>query len=61
MNGLRGFLAPLIGVYLQSRLSDRAAGHWVFALSVVFCILGAVGFGWLRTRMGAAAGTRPSE
>lgn len=61
LNGLRGFLAPLIGVYLQGRLSDRAAGHWVFAISVVFCILGAMGFGWLRARMGAAVHARPTE
>jgi MFS family permease len=61
LNGVRGFLAPLIGVYLQSRLSDRAAGHWVFAVSVVFCVLGAAGFGWLRARMGAAVVARPSE
>lgn len=61
LNGLRGLLAPLVGISLQNVLSDREAGQWVFAVSVLFCIIGAVGFGWLQRRMGATASTRPAH
>lgn len=61
LNGVRGILAPLLGVFLLGRLSAQEAGQWVFGVSVAFCIAGAVGFGWLRRKMGVTASQRPRE
>lgn len=54
LNGVRGLIAPFLAVGIYEALEARAAGSgaWVFAFSVVFCIVGALGFGWLKGHMG---------
>ncbi len=52
LNGVRGLAAPLLAVFVYDRLSAAAAGQWVFGVSVVLCVVGAVGFGVLARGMG---------
>lgn len=63
LNGVRGLVAPLTGVALYEVLKATGSGreHWVFALSVVLCAAGAIGFGRLARRMGPAAALPPRE
>lgn len=60
LNGIRGLLGPVLAVllYEQARrmgLSERVGATAVLSLSAVLCVLGAVGFMWLRRVMGVAA------
>jgi MFS family permease len=61
LNGVRGLLAPLAAVAIYDALDAAAAGQWVFGISVVLCIVGAMGFVLQRRVMGAAAERRPEE
>ena len=39
LTGLRGFIAPFVGVFLYER-----GGPWVFAVSTVMCVVALFGF-----------------
>lgn len=54
LTGVRGLIAPFLGVCIYGLL-ERAwagAGPWVFAVSLTFCTMGAIGY----ARMGRAMG-----
>lgn len=62
-NGVRGLLAPLLSVtifeFLGTRgLSAQSASATVFAVSVLLCVIGAIGFVWLNRSMGEGSATR---
>jgi hypothetical protein len=63
LNGVRGILAPLLGVQIQSWLerAHHGAGAWVFAFSAVLCAAGGIGFMRLRRSMGDLARGTPRE
>jgi len=54
LTGVRGLLAPLIAVSAYEWLDEAGASAWVFALSVVLCVAGAIGFVSLSRRMNPA-------
>lgn len=64
LNGVRGIMAPFIstGLYrwFESRLGE-GHGAWVFALSVVLCAAGGLGFAWLNRSMGEKTKKAPRE
>ncbi|MBM4107310.1 MAG: MFS transporter [Phycisphaerae bacterium] len=55
LNGVRALVAPFVSVTLYNLLYSAglgtAAAAWVVALSLVFCIVGSLGFVWLRRDM----------
>ncbi len=54
LNGVRGLLSPLLAVYLMNKLTEVHGGQFVFAVSIVLCVIGAVGYGWLARSMEAS-------
>lgn len=63
LNGVRGIVAPFLAVGLYRLLEhwQVGAGAWVFAVSVVLCALGAIGFAALGKAMGEKASARPRD
>ncbi len=53
LNGVRGLLGPMVAVagYEWLKRFDRGWEHWVFAISVLTCVAGAIGFVRLSRRM----------
>jgi len=63
LNGVRGLLAPLTAITLYEYLgtqgiSGQSASAGVFAVSVVLCIIGAIGFILLNRSMGGHEGIK---
>jgi len=63
LNGVRGAAASFVAVAIYEWLeaSQPGAGRWVFAVSVVLCVIGSIGFVSLYRSMGEAARTPPRE
>lgn len=63
LNGVRGILAPLLGVqmYVWLEAWRPGAGPWVFAFSALVCAVGGLGFLSLRRAMGDLARGTPRE
>jgi hypothetical protein len=63
LNGVRGLAGPFLAVSIYQWLESarEGAGAWVFFLSVVLCIGGALGFMHLSRAMGEAARRVPRE
>lgn len=57
LNGVRGLIAPFlaVGIYEGLEAEHPGSGAWVFAFSIIPCIVGAVGFRWLSIHMGERA------
>jgi hypothetical protein len=59
LNGVRGLLAPVVAVTLYEFLERNnlkgLGGEWVFAVSVLLCIIGGLGFVGMSLSMGSAA------
>ncbi len=55
LNGVRGILGPFVAATMYALLSAAGldASFWVLALCTLLCLLGAIGFVWLRREMDA--------
>lgn len=51
LNGVRGLLAPILAVTVYEALDTARGGSWVFGISVVLCVTGALGFAHLARRL----------
>ncbi len=61
LNGVRGLIAPIVAVAAYEALGVHNAGSWVFGISVVLCIIGALGFSHLRRRIGRDGPRRETD
>lgn len=63
LNGVRGILAPMLGVqlYIWLELVRPGSGAWVFAISALLCAAGGMGFILLKRSMGELARSVPRE
>lgn len=63
LTGVRGLIAPFLGVWLYEVLNDTrpGLGNWVFAFTLLLNIAGATGFVLLARKMSRDGGAQPNH